>query len=291
MRLFGHDVDVVIDLLEDLQRPVTAATPRCLAKIDAGSGASGGRQWQFIPNADPRSGFVTGFGTAAVTLGILAAALFLAFPEIDLQFARVFYLGNRTFSGQNDGYAGFLQWFFICMFFACIALVIAGLVLTRLTKRSWMGLVPRQWLFLALCLGLGPGIVANVGLKDQWGRARPKQIIEFGGVKAFSSPLVPSAQCRRYCSFVSGEASSIFAPFYAAALIMPQSSILLVAIGTLGGTAAGLIRMWQGAHFLSDVIFAGVFMALTVLAVYWLMFGQIRRRRSIIPAPQHQPNL
>jgi membrane-associated phospholipid phosphatase len=30
----------------------------------------------------------------------------------------------------------------------------------------------------------------------------------------------------------------------------------------------------QGAHFLSDVVFAGVFMALTVALVYWAILGR-----------------
>jgi len=44
-----------------------------------------------------------------------------------------------------------------------------------------------------------------------------------------------------------------------------------VIAGTVGGLATGLVRMAQGAHFLSDIVFAGVFMALTVLVVQRLM--------------------
>ena len=43
----------------------------------------------------------------------------------------------------------------------------------------WLSLGLPQWLFLAVCLGVGPGLVANLLLKDQWGRARPKHIAEF----------------------------------------------------------------------------------------------------------------
>jgi lipid A 4'-phosphatase len=38
-----------------------------------------------------------------------------------------------------------------------------------------------------------------------------------------------------------------------------------------GGLVTGLVRMAQGGHFLSEVAFAGVFMALTVLALRALM--------------------
>ena len=51
------------------------------------------------------------------------------------------------------------------------------------------------------------------------------------------------------------------------------TAAVLVIGGTIAGLSAGLVRMAQGGHFLSDVIFAGVFMALTVLIVRRLMFG------------------
>ncbi len=95
--------------------------------------------------------------------------------------------------------------------------------------------------------------------------------MEFGGTKAFTPPLVIAGQCPRNCSFVSGEAASTYSVFYAGAALVPQWSVALLVIGTLGGLLTGLLRMAQGAHFLSDVIFAGVFMALTVLLLRWLM--------------------
>jgi lipid A 4'-phosphatase len=148
-------------------------------------------------------------------------------------------------------------------------------------RPQWLGLGKAHWLFLAACLAAGPGLVANLILKDQWGRARPSQVVEFGGTRAFTPPLLIANQCRRNCSFVSGEASSTFVTLYAAAALLPQWSVALVVGGTLVGLATGLIRMAQGAHFLSDVIFAGVFMALTVLALRALI---LRDRRGA-PGP------
>ena len=63
-------------------------------------------------------------------------------------------------------------------------------------------------------------------------------------------------------------------------------AVVLVATGTVMGLAAGAVRMAQGGHFFSDVIFAGVAMALSVLLVRWLMFGRafmpaLRRRFSL----------
>jgi lipid A 4'-phosphatase len=228
------------------------------------------------------------FNSAAVTVGLLAGALFLVFPEIDLLFSRIFYQPSAGFIGHAQPHVPALRWLFIVFYFSCIALVIAGLVRTHARRDVWLRLTSRQWLFLAVCLGVGPGLVANILLKDQWGRARPKHVVEFGGEKAFTSPLVPAWQCQRACSFVSGEASAVFVPFYAAALIVPRWSVLLVAAGTVGGLVAGLIRVSQGAHFLSDVIFAGVFMALTVLFVHRIMFSRGLNAQALQPSDRLQ---
>ena len=199
-----------------------------------------------------------------VAVGAIAAAVFLAVPEIDLAAARAFHAPDTGFVGRRHGWVEALRQAFVVLYFGTIALCLAGLALTWRARR-WLSLGSRQWLFLALCLAAGPGLVANLVFKNQWGRARPAQIVEFGGVKAFTPPLAIADQCRRNCSFVSGEAASTYVTFYAAAALVPQWSAALAIAGTLGGLATGLVRMSQGAHFLSDVVFAGVFMALTVL--------------------------
>lgn len=214
----------------------------------------------------------------------LGAIVFLGKPDLDLIVGRMFYAGEGRFVAGAYWWVAWLRNAFIVFFWGCVALALAGLFLTRRGGAgTWLGWSFPHWLFLAICLGAGPGLVANLILKDQWGRARPKAVAEFGGAKAFTPPIIPARQCPRNCSFVSGEASSMYVPFYAAAVLMPQSAVGLVAAGTVLGLAAGAVRMSQGAHFLSDVIFAGVFMALTVLVTRRLMFGPpimpILRRR------------
>ena len=139
--------------------------------------------------------------------------------------------------------------------------------------RPWLCLPFRQWVFIAVCLAAGPGLVANLIFKDHWGRVRPGHTIEFGGTQSFTPALAIGGECQRHCSFVSGEASSLFIPFFAAAAIFPQYWVALAATGTVLGLAAGLLRLSQGAHFLSDIVFAGVFMGLTVTSIWHLMFG------------------
>ena len=220
-----------------------------------------------------QASFLWSFNNAAAAAGLAAGVLFLVFPDIDLQFTGLFYRPGAGFAGHAAPHLVILRWLFVLFYYTCIAVAVVGVIRTRLGRGTWLALAARQWLFLAVCLGAGPGLVANVLLKEQLGRARPKHVVAFGGDKAFSPPLVPGRECVHACSFVSGEAASVFTPFYAAALLLPRCSLLLAAVGTVAGLAAGLVRISQGAHFLSDVIFAGVFMALTVLIVYRLMFG------------------
>jgi len=68
----------------------------------------------------------------------------------------------------------------------------------------------------------------------------------------------------------------MFVLFLAPALLLPGIRITLIGTAVLLGTAAGAIRMMQGAHFLSDVLFAGVFMALTVGLLHVAIFGALR---------------
>ena len=210
----------------------------------------------------------------ACGFGLLATLVFLAFPKIDLSISGAFHVRNGSFSGQSLRWVQALRGSFSGAFYLSIGVSLAGLVLTRNRARRWLNLDDKQWLFLAICLGMGPGILANVVLKDHWGRARPKQVVEFGGAKTFTPPMIPTDQCANNCSFVSGEAAAIFMPFYALGMIVPRWTTALLAAGTVCGIAAGFVRVAQGAHFLSDVVFAGVFMAMTAGLAYRAMFGR-----------------
>ncbi len=204
---------------------------------------------------------------AALGVAALFGAVVCVLPSLDITVASLFYGNDHEFVGNESAAVGALRQAFklLCVTF-CVAAVV-GLALTRGNARTWLGLRFVHWLFLVICLALGPGIVANLILKDHWGRARPYQIAEFGGVKTFTPALKPADQCDRNCSFVSGEASAIFAPFFAVAVLYRRRAPMLLALGLTAGTLDGLVRMSQGGHFLSDVVFAGVLMALTTVVV------------------------
>lgn len=210
---------------------------------------------------------------ASLVAGAVAALIFLAFPQIDIWAAKSVYHAGPGRPELHVSWLTPLRHGAAAIFWASAATAVAGLVVASRRRSDWLGLNAARWLFICICLVVGPGLVANSLLKENWGRARPKQIAEFGGDKSYTPPLVITNQCKSNCSFVSGEASALFMPFYAAALVVPQGSVLLLAAGTIAGLAAGAIRMGLGAHFLSDVVFAGIFMALAAALIHRLMFA------------------
>jgi lipid A 4'-phosphatase len=210
----------------------------------------------------------------AMAVGILTGCVAYLYPGIDLQVSTLFYQPERGFYGQSSPAIALARSTFYTLYEATCVIAVVGLVITLVRRRTWLGISALRWLFLVLCLGVGPGLVGNLALKDNWGRARPVQTVEFGGQKAFSGPLTPTDQCQRNCSFVAGEATTIFAALFAAAFLFPPYAGRLISAGVVFGSLAGAIRMSQGAHFLTDVIFAGVIMAITV-AILNLMFDAL----------------
>ncbi len=128
-------------------------------------------------------------------------------------------------------------------------------------------------LFVALSTALGPGLLANAVLKDHWGRARPSQVEAFGGAHRFTPAPLPAAECPRNCSFVSGHAALGFSLVAFAFLLPPGRSRRRGAAAALGfGALVGLVRIAQGGHFLSDVVWAGlVVFGVTALLYWWVV--------------------
>jgi lipid A 4'-phosphatase len=208
----------------------------------------------------------------AACLGLFGGLVFAAFPQIDLAVSRLFYLGDHKFLFGAVSSGLLRELFRLIFILACIGAVI-GFAVIAFASRRLFKLGFAAWLYVLLCAAVGPGLVANLVFKDHWGRARPIQTTEFGGTKQFTAVLTRSDQCERNCSFISGEASNLFAIGFAIALLAERArrrSLFLAVIGA--GTLAGIIRIGGGAHFVSDVFFAGVFMAFVARGLYWLLF-------------------
>ena len=208
--------------------------------------------------------------------GLAAALIFAAFPDIDLGVARLFYLDSKTFLFAKGTTGGMLRDLLRLVFAAACVAAVAGFAMIAFFSRRLLGLGFAAWAYLALCVAIGPGLVANVVFKDNWGRARPVQIVEFGGSKQFTPAFTRSDQCERNCSFVSGEASNIFILGFALALLTePSRRRKMFRAAIAAGSFAGLLRIGGGAHFVSDVVFAGIFMAFVARGLAWVLFERL----------------
>ena len=211
---------------------------------------------------------------AFCAVSAIAGAILYRFPSIDLFFAELFHDPGAGFPAARDPDLRTLRRAFTWVGYAAFAALVASIAARHLWGRYVFGLTRRSICFIVVFSVMGPGLIVNHVFKDHWDRARPREIAEFGGDKAFTPPLVVADQCERNCSFVSGEASYGFAFAALAFLVAPgwRRRVFWAAVGF--GSAVGGLRMAMGAHFLSDVFFAAVF----VIAFAWYMHGAIVRR-------------
>ncbi len=227
---------------------------------------------------------MAGMSAIALTLalGVVAGVLFVMFPEIDLSAARVFYTGGEGFVLTGSPFALAWQDVTHAIGTAIVVLLAAGLVYTLLRRRPVLGLDSRRFLFLLLCFGIGAGLIAGVVFKENWGRARPAHVTEFAGTKQFTPAFVITDQCPTNCSFVSGDAAFAFAVMGFAVLARRRRWLFVSAALALG-VGVGTLRMSTGSHFLSDVVFAGIFSTLTVLLLERVMLARRRVNESRPP--------
>src|SRR5262245_25482962 len=73
-------------------------------------------------------------------LGVVAAAVFLARPEIDLSVARAFYAADAGFVGDRLGWVRALREAFKVPYFGAIALCLVGLAQVWRRRRPWLRL-------------------------------------------------------------------------------------------------------------------------------------------------------
>lgn len=238
---------------------------------------------------------------AASGLGlVLAGVIFSAWPGLDLTVSGWFARGTAGFAMDASARWQAVRWLFRAasdgLFVALMVWLIWNLTRPGL-GRGWLArhtaLGPhlralpaarasnRALTFAVLAYVIGPGLVANALLKDHWGRARPRQITQFGGHAHFTPPLEITDQCTRNCSFVSGEGSAMVTMALVAVLLLaprlrPAQRIWLIAGVSAYALSGSALRVAFGGHFLSDTIFAALLMGVIVPGL-WLVFAGGRR--------------
>lgn len=224
-----------------------------------------------------RTGLIVALAIAAV-----AGALFGIFPGLDLAVAGYFH---GFVDGANNTFALRLYppvmlardaglWVGTILVAPAVIAVVVKLILPRRKM-----LIPgRAALFLIATMALGPGLLVNVVLKDHWGRSRPIDVTQLGGAETFVPWWDPRGDCPANCAFVSGDVAGSFWTLAPAALTPPPWRAAAYGAALALGTAMAVFRVMAGAHFPSDVIFAGVFSFLVIWLCYALIYRWPRTR-------------
>jgi membrane-associated PAP2 superfamily phosphatase len=195
---------------------------------------------------------------ALLTAGTLAIRIF----DLDMRIAhRAFAAGNSAFATHNDGAAYLLYHLtpWPAFLLAIVSLVVIALSFAR---PAWQDKRRAAFVLLA-AIAIGPGLIINTVLKPHFGRPRPSQVEAFGGTSTYLPVLHPGPEDLAH-SFPSGHAAIAYAlltPFF----ILRHRMIarLFLALGLAWGTLIGTMRILQGGHWLSDVLWAAAIVYLT----------------------------
>ena len=155
--------------------------------------------------------------------------------------------------------------------------------LTRLSMRRSMV----AWL---LVVGLGLGVIIDWGLKDHFGRPHPYQTHVFTGDQDFVPAFHYRPLCELNCSFVSGHAAGGFVWMAWGMWGARRRRQAWLLVGVAAGGFIGATRIMQGGHFLSDVVFSGwvIWLSMQGIRFVWLRW-RLRRRQLFAPSDSTTP--
>ncbi|MEC8882627.1 MAG: phosphatase PAP2 family protein [Pseudomonadota bacterium] len=199
-------------------------------------------------------------------VAISAVLFFVLMPYVDLSVSSVFY------SDQFKADFFLYDWVYDAVrpITFMMTLFLLGEIIFFFVSGKNLLLPVQCAVFFLLCWLIGPGLIVNVVFKDHYGRPRPHQIVNFGGEHAYVKPFEFSRACHKNCSFVSGHASVGFV-FIGLAFVYRRQRYWIALGSIFAGSVIGFVRVAQGGHFLSDIVFSFLFTYLGVYLSYALM--------------------
>jgi lipid A 4'-phosphatase len=203
-------------------------------------------------------------------LGCFAAVslMVVAFPAVDLQVSRLFFDGR--FYMADQGWSRLLHASVTWFVAGSVGLAAAVYGFNRLSGRKLWGIDGKRLVYLLLVLAFGAGFVVNGMFKSEFGRARPRDIAEFGGTAHFTPAYVPSSNCNRNCSFSSGDGAGAFFALAFAATANRRRAVRTAAVSF--GVLVSAARIASGAHFLSDTAVSFFVMLIVSDALHYRMY-------------------
>ena len=204
---------------------------------------------------------------------VLIAIMITIGPEFDLFFSSLFYKDNNQFLLQS--------YYLVTVIFRDVLLPISLvyiLILPIISKFIPMNKLyfgynfsGKEIFFVWTALFINLILIINLLLKTFWGRVRPGDILELGGKDNFSPWYQISDACISNCSFVSGDAAVGFSLIV---LYLVVDNIKYVYLSIIFGFILGLIRIAEGGHFLSDVVFSAIIVFLFSFIIKKIFFNK-----------------
>lgn len=216
---------------------------------------------------------------AILGLTMALALVPTAWTELDLGAAAIFLRPDEPSAAATWWWVRLINLYVPAVFRVIVLLALLGwlIVTLRPVGKAWR----LPFAFVVLSGALGPGLLVNSGFKDNWQRARPYQVEAFGGTQKFTRAAVMTDQCNNNCSFVSGHVACGF--FWASMMLVHRRrQMVWGAVGVASGLIIGFARMADGAHWLSDVLWASPI----TLACSWIVWRLLLR---LYPEPQIDP--
>jgi lipid A 4'-phosphatase len=212
-------------------------------------------------------------------LSLLVALLPTVWTQLDLQAAALFVGPQARLQAVHWWWVEWINAWVPAAFRVClvIALLLWFASHARARWQAW-----RLPLAFVVAAGiLGPGMVVNWVFKENWQRARPYQVENFGGAQKFSRAAVMTDQCNNNCSFVSGHVScGVF--LISLALVHRRRQRRWAAAGVAAGLVIGFARMADSAHWFSDVLWAFPITLLTSWLVWKALLLVYRKPSSTV---------
>jgi lipid A 4'-phosphatase len=212
----------------------------------------------------------------AASMGVIV--IFTTFPQVDLTLAKLYFVDGAFLLHGSPLINGLRMAFWNL---SLLMVMLAVFALSLAYHYAWpQRLLPiRDWNVILWGFLLGPGLLVNVLLKGFSERARPRDILSFGGDKFYTPIGQLSGQCDFDCSFVSGEVSGT-TMFCLACIVLIQHHQNRLSQRwqySLYGALAVIFtyvfvhRVLTGGHFVSDAILGALFTALVaaLVARYW----------------------
>jgi len=148
------------------------------------------------------------------------------------------------------------------------------LILGGQARWAWAREYKRGAIYIFLVIALGPGLVINSFFKPSWGRPRPREVHELGGLHTYKAVWQPDWGAPGK-SFPCGHCSVGFS-FGAVAWVLrerrPRWALGVFGFSVILGLGMGVGRIAAGGHFLSDAVFGGLicYFLSTQLAHFYL---------------------